>query len=150
MANDDLQISRGLSTHGFESELIFVGNAKDRRQLERMQGQATLDAIAQQVLERKHQLAKKLGQLSFDYSFKIFYEELVASEAMLKKAESLTTPAARKAFAAFVYNGWEQFGRFLERSDLECARGLLSVANRSPFPQEEEEQRGFWRRLFGD
>jgi hypothetical protein len=149
MTNDDFSITRSLSTHGFESELYMVGDNKDQRQLEKMQGQAILDAVAEQILDSKHRLAKYLEQQEFDYSFRLFYEMLTRSETMLKKAESLRTPAARKAFIAFVENGWLQFGRFLERSDLECGRGMLSIANRSPFPKEEE-QRGFWRRLFGD
>jgi hypothetical protein len=149
MTNDDLSISRALLTHVFESELYVVGDKKDQRQLEKMQVQAILDAVAEQILQGKHELAKSLGREAFASSIKIFLEELFRSETMQKKAESLRYPSTRKMFTAFVENAFLRFGRFLERSDLECGRGLLSIANRSPFPKEEE-QRSFLRRLFGD
>lgn len=145
---EDYGSSRSLTTYGMETDLIFLSDLPDEKYLQKMQSRAVLDVIAQQILARKGEVAKVLGAEAKHQSLIIFLDELVRSEELARRAEQLTMPLTRRAFEKYLAVSLQEFGRFLERADMQGDQGLLRIAGHDPFPPEEE-QRGFLRRLFG-
>ena len=150
MAEHDYEIlnSQTLITRGFDTDPVFIGQEADRLDLEKMRNKAVIDAVAQQIMGRKSQLAAVVGQELVRQAANLFLEELEAHDKLLTRAEKLHSHHARKRYIKFLESLWDQFDRFLLYNALEGARSVSTVARKSPFP-EPEEQRSWLRKLFG-
>lgn len=149
MAEHDYKIlsSQTLVTRGFDTDPIFIGQESDRLDLDKMRNKAIIDAVAQQIMGRKTQLANVIS-LELERQIKhIFLEELIADEKLLARAEKLSNHRARKRFIAFLEALWDQFERFLFYNAFEGARSVSNIARKSPYP-DPEEQRSWLRKLF--
>lgn len=139
--------SRAITTRGFQTDPIFMDQAGDRVELAKMQKKAILDAVAEQVLQRKGRLAMQLGHELVQQAQTLFLEELEACEPLFKRAEKLSNQHARKRFTAFLISFWDQYEAFLFYTALDSARNISQIAMRSPYP-DPEKQRSWLRRMF--
>ena len=147
-SNDyEIQSSRAITTRGFQTDPIFMDQAGDRKDLAKMEKRAILDAVAEQVMQRKGLLAQRLGQELYHQAEILFLEELEASDAYLKRAEKLSSHHARKRFVVFVDRLWDQYEAFLLYTAADGGNQMRQIAARSPYP-DPEVQRSWLRRLF--
>jgi hypothetical protein len=145
--NHDIQSSRAMTTRGFQTYPIFMDQAGDRAELAKMQKKAILDAVAEQIVQRKGRLAMQLGHELVQLAQNLFLEELEACEPLFKRAEKLSNQHARKRFSTFLLNLWDQYETFLFHTAMDCSRSIGQIAVRSPYP-DPEVQRNWLRRLF--
>jgi hypothetical protein len=149
MSNDDYEVqsSRAITTRGFQTDPIFMDQEGGRAELAKMQKKAIIDAVAEQIVQRKGRLATQLGHELTQQVQILFLEELEACEPLFKRAERLSNQHARKRYTAFLLNLWDQYEAFLIYTAMDCNRNMSQIAVRSPYP-DPEVQRNWLQRMF--
>lgn len=143
----DIQSARALTTRGFQTDPIFTGRETDRADLAKMEQRAILDAVAEQIVQRKGLLAQMLGQELQHQARMMFIEELEASNDYFRRAEKLYSHHARKRATDFILVLWDRYEVFLCGVAGDSGNQIRQIAARSPFP-DPEVQRSWLRRLF--
>lgn len=147
-SNDyDIESVRAITTRGFQTDPIFMDREGDRADLAKMEKRAILDAVAEQIMQRKGLLAQRLGRELYQQAEIMFLEQLEESDALLKRAEKLSSHHARKRFLVFVDRLWGQYEAFLLYTAADGGNQMRQIAARSPYP-DPEVQRSWLRRLF--
>lgn len=143
----EIQSARALTTRGFQTNSVFTGREADRTELVKMEQRAILDAVAEQIAQRKGLLAQVLGRELYRQARMMFLEELEASDDYFKRAEKLYSHHARKRAIESIYELWDRYEAFLYGVAGDSDNQIRQIAGRTPFP-DPEVQRSWLRRLF--